>query len=240
MSDAAEVLPLPVAHQGYKPALALTPAEAGKLVRDTHDICREILNEGTDYGVIPGTGSKPTMLKPGAEKLLAFFGLGHRMELVEVERDENKFVGVTYRCVVTKGDVIVATCDAYAGRDEAKWKTAPRNTVIKMAEKRALVGAALQATGTSALFTQDMEDVAPAGPSPYVTAAVETFKSLSERVRDELKAWAPSVGIKVTRPGEWTGQQVADLLLKAGTLVALEAMQNDDEVVDGEIVEEAS
>lgn len=84
--------------------------------------------------------------------------------------------------------VEVATCDGYCGYDESKYfksiaeleaterayaekdrrpvrtekfaqeYRAPWNTVIKMAQKRALVGAALQATGASGLFTQDVED----------------------------------------------------------------------------------
>lgn len=84
--------------------------------------------------------------------------------------------------------VVIATCDGYAGYDEdryfqstadletkerafaqqyeraprpTKWAVdyrAPWNTVLKMAEKRALVGATLQATATSGLFTQDLEE----------------------------------------------------------------------------------
>ncbi len=42
--------------------------------------------KGTDYGVIPGT-SKPTLLQPGAEKILAFYGLQPRPVLEEkIER----------------------------------------------------------------------------------------------------------------------------------------------------------
>lgn len=44
--------------------------------------------------------------------------------------------------------------------DPSQYKRKPRNTVIKMAQKRALVGATLQATGTSGLFTQDVEEYA--------------------------------------------------------------------------------
>jgi len=40
-----------------------------------------ILRQGVDYGVIPGT-NKPTLLKPGAERLCAAFGLDPDFELV--------------------------------------------------------------------------------------------------------------------------------------------------------------
>ena len=33
-----------------------------------------LLKEGSDYGAIPGTGSKPTLLKPGAEKITKLLG----------------------------------------------------------------------------------------------------------------------------------------------------------------------
>ena len=40
----------------------------------------KILNEGVDYGIVPGT-IKPTLLKPGAERLCAALGLDPRFEL---------------------------------------------------------------------------------------------------------------------------------------------------------------
>jgi hypothetical protein len=38
------------------------------------DFVAGVLKEHTDFGVVPGT-TKPTLLKPGAEKLSRFFGL---------------------------------------------------------------------------------------------------------------------------------------------------------------------
>lgn len=62
-----------------RPALAVTPnVGAGELVARL-DVIREAMNtamvKDVDYGVIPGTGSKPTLLKPGAEKLGVLFQL---------------------------------------------------------------------------------------------------------------------------------------------------------------------
>ena len=37
------------------------------------DYVRSVLREGQDYGVIPGTGAKPTLLKPGAANVIAAF-----------------------------------------------------------------------------------------------------------------------------------------------------------------------
>ncbi len=38
-------------------------------------IQKELMTEKVDYGIIPGTGDKPTLLKPGAEKLCKFHHL---------------------------------------------------------------------------------------------------------------------------------------------------------------------
>lgn len=47
----------------------------------------QIMKDGKDFGVIPGTGDKPTLYKPGAEKLTTFFGLSPEFVVVEKETD---------------------------------------------------------------------------------------------------------------------------------------------------------
>lgn len=154
----------------YTPQLVLDPTSARQLVEDIRMVQRSVLREGTDYGHIPGVRGNPVLLKPGAERLLQVFGLGHRMEVMEVLRDtDGRPFGVTYRCTVTKmltdgREITVSSCDGHASSDEPKWRKAPWNTIIKMAQKRALVGACLTATATSGLFTQDMEDYAVEHP----------------------------------------------------------------------------
>lgn len=146
----------------YRPTLVLAPEEASLLVEQVKAMQRSVLVQGTDYMTIPGTG-KPSLLKPGAERLMQVFGLGHRMEQLDIQYVDGKPVGVTYRCTVTKmmmdgRELTVSSCDGHASSEEPKWRKAPWNTIIKMAQKRALVGATLTATATSGLFTQDMED----------------------------------------------------------------------------------
>jgi hypothetical protein len=48
---------------------------------------QKLMVPGKDYGVIPGTTDKPTLLKPGAEKLLNYFGLTTRFEIINTEKD---------------------------------------------------------------------------------------------------------------------------------------------------------
>ena len=52
---------------------------------------RGIMRRDVDYGVIPGT-AKPTLLKPGAEKLSTYFGLTTRPRVVQ--RIEHREVGL--------------------------------------------------------------------------------------------------------------------------------------------------
>jgi hypothetical protein len=40
-----------------------------------HQLMKQAMKKDEDYGVIPGTGSKPTLLKPGSEKLCTLFRL---------------------------------------------------------------------------------------------------------------------------------------------------------------------
>ena len=48
---------------------------------------KEVLTENLDYGVVPGTGDKPTLLKPGAEKLCFLFGLRPTFKVVGIVED---------------------------------------------------------------------------------------------------------------------------------------------------------
>jgi hypothetical protein len=49
--------------------------DAAQMVEAIHTLQNKVLKQDVDYGVIPGTGKKPTLLKPGAETLLAAFRL---------------------------------------------------------------------------------------------------------------------------------------------------------------------
>lgn len=158
----------------YRREMVVTVEDAKKELERLRDFQRGVMRPGIDFAEIPGT-NKPSLLKPGAETLLGAFGYGftaRRTEKVQVDRyaDEEKQAKQTsrgwsmaYMVTVTKtlpnGQVvIVAECEGFAGNDEEKWRDAPPNTIAKMAQKRAMVGAALNACAASELFTQDAED----------------------------------------------------------------------------------
>ena len=253
----------------YRPRILMQPEEAKALADSLESNMRAVLKEDVDFGVIPGTGTKPSLLKPGAEKLLQWFGFGHVNERGDVERDaDGNRIGVTYRCTVTKGmpdgrAVTVATCEGYAGYDEdrfymteadakakaeareranaakyhrdanpGKWLyvteyRAPWNSVIKMAQKRAMVGAALAATSASTLFTQDVEDLAPVQAAPegpkFGDVAMDALKALPGPVLEAVGKWYRSKGWP--DPREWDAVQWCTALQAAGFIAGQRAAQ---------------
>jgi hypothetical protein len=51
-----------------------------------NEFTSRVLKEGHDFGKIPGT-DKPTLLKPGAEKLSSLFGLAPMFDIAEKDLD---------------------------------------------------------------------------------------------------------------------------------------------------------
>lgn len=87
----------------------------------------KLMNEGADYGKIPGT-DKNTLLKPGAEKLCTLFGLSKRFQLVERIEDWNgtefgdPFFNYIYRCGLYRGDLLIAESDGSCNSRETKYR----------------------------------------------------------------------------------------------------------------------
>lgn len=52
-----------------------TAGEMRSQVNRIQEVMKEVMQNGQHYGVIPGCGNKPTLLKPGAEKLMMTFRL---------------------------------------------------------------------------------------------------------------------------------------------------------------------
>jgi hypothetical protein len=171
----------------------LTPVNIGAMkaqVEAVKQLQREILVLNEDFGVIPGTGDKPTLLKPGAEKLINYFQLrAGDFEIFEKEEDNETGHG-TYKVklrIFTRGvnsyevGFGVGACSTRERkyRNADPWIT--RNTALKMAKKRALVDAALTTTAASGIFTQDVEELAANGD--ILPQGVDTGRGYAERAR---------------------------------------------------------
>lgn len=126
-------------------------------------VVQKQLRQNLDYGVIPGT-QKPTLLKPGAEKILMLLGLRSEFEIIDSTRDFTAgFFQYQVRCKLFKGSVLITEGLGAANNRERKWiKQDPftiDNTVLKMARKRSMTDAALTVGSLSDIFTQDLEDL---------------------------------------------------------------------------------
>ena len=130
-------------------------------------VVQKTLKKDHDYGVIPGTGSKPTLLKPGAEKILMLMGLTSEYKVIERVQDYDRgFFAFTVKCTLSKGDVKVTEGVGHANTREKRYVSGRQqdaytlaNTVLKMAKKRAQVDAVLTVASLSEIFTQDLEDL---------------------------------------------------------------------------------
>ena len=82
-------MPAPDASQSQ--ALQSVPLDQlRRQVNDIQHLMSDLMQDGEHYGVIPGTGDKPSLLKPGAEKLCFAFRLEPRYEVTrrEIKRDD--------------------------------------------------------------------------------------------------------------------------------------------------------
>ncbi len=129
-------------------------------------VVQKTLKKDHDYGIIPGTGNKPTLLKPGAEKILMLMGLTSEYDVIEKVQDyDGGFFAFTVKCTLSRGDIKVTEGVGHANTRERRYTSGKQqdpytlaNTVLKMAKKRAQVDAVLTVASLSEIFTQDLED----------------------------------------------------------------------------------
>lgn len=147
------------------PSIVISLTEAKERVQLLQQFVDEMMTEGVDYGRIKGF-NKPTLLKPGAEKLCDIFGFSKQISIIN--RLENWEIGIfSYEVKVTliskQSGLIeaegIGTCNnkekGYIDQDPFSIV----NTLLKMAKKRALIDATLSATRASGIFTQDIESL---------------------------------------------------------------------------------
>lgn len=102
-------------------------ANMKQILELTHKFFREVMISGQDYGIIQGT-DKPTLLKPGAEKLSEFYGYAPTIRQIEEEKDiQAGFyrARVTVSLVHKRTGVIIAEgvgeANTYEGRYRYRW-----------------------------------------------------------------------------------------------------------------------
>lgn len=157
----------------YEPQKAIAIANRGNYLISIGN--RELsLKRGVDFDN-PDTrnGKKafnqPILLKAGAEKLAFGFGLCQRYTIeskIEQHDENGMFFYYLVRCDLVKpnewGETVIS--NSYGSANTAEKRNGfnsaadAANSTLKMAQKRALVGAALAISGLSDMFTQDIEN----------------------------------------------------------------------------------
>lgn len=165
------------------------PAELVQAQGETAQLIQQALTEKVDYGLVPGSKNPSLFKAGGERLLVAFgCHPEYEVVEKEVDHDRqsewrkrkwndkrrgyyDETIGTSYglyryviNCKIVQnqsGRVIgahIGSCSTM----ESKYIDRPRdceNTVLKMAQKRAMVGAVLNTFGLSDRFTNDMEDV---------------------------------------------------------------------------------
>lgn len=172
------------------------------------------LRRGVDFGMIrrkdgSAMTKSPTLFKSGAEKVAVAYGLCQRYTLdSRIEDLESGFFYFLVRCDLVKivaGQEYVIT-SSYGSGNTREGRTGSQspydgaNSALKMAQKRALVGAALSLGCMSDSFSQDIEsDTEDAGAyfnqkdpeAPITSAQVKFFYTTAGRhglTKQEAKA----------------------------------------------------
>jgi len=103
----------------------MTVEQAVIRYQEMQQFVKSVLKDGIDYGTIPGTRDKPTLLKPGAEKFAKFFGLGIEHELVDsIEDWEKGFFNYRYKVIARslRSGSIIATGEGSCNSKEKKYR----------------------------------------------------------------------------------------------------------------------
>lgn len=176
---------------------SLTANDIRAQVNLIQEVINSVMKKDTHYGIIPGC-KKPSLYKPGAEKILMTFRLVADNPIIEdLSTADSIRYRVTQRILDRHGNLVgAASGECSSDEDKYKWRrpvcdeefeetpedrrmekwakgqngnykmkrirTNPAdvgNTILKMAVKRAVVGATLITTAASDVFDQDIEDL---------------------------------------------------------------------------------
>ena len=151
------------------PVVEQDVAAVKRMMAGLQTLLKDVLVQGLDYGTIPGT-QKPTLLKPGSEKILGMLNCAAEVSILEkVEDYKEGFFSYTVKVtaahrgtgqVFGEGVGSANTKEKRYQRKDGTWNDpfGLTNTVLKMAKKRAQLDCALTVGMASEMFTQDMDE----------------------------------------------------------------------------------
>ena len=191
-----------------------------------------IMVKGADYGAVPGT-DKPTLLKPGAEKLTTFFGLAPVFvseRIVEEFGDDGRepLFFYRYRCELYRAGTLVGSGIGSCNSRESKYRYRNAARVCPHCGKPAIIKGQEQygggwvcfkkkdgcgakfADNDPAIVNQQMGKV----PNPDVADLVNTIDKMAQK-----RALIAAVLIAVNA-SEFFTQDVEDMVIDAEYTVA--------------------
>ena len=171
---------------------------------------REALVDGVDYGKIhtqkksecrhkgppdctpelePYHWSKPTLRKPGAEKICGMLGVTATFPTIK-DYEQAALNGIPISSIILRCHLLSASGDVIAdgiGARSAEQDYGDLNKALKMACKSAHIDATLRMAGLSEIFTQDLEDMVPAGTDPDRQPAAQAQPAQAQRAQTANK-----------------------------------------------------
>ncbi|AUN10646.1 hypothetical protein [Clostridium botulinum] len=93
-------------------------------------VIKKNLKDGHDFGVVAGAGSKPTLLKPGGEKICMMFGLNPEYEFLERTEDyKDGFFAYNIKCTLYRNGNPVSQGVGNCNSMEKKYRYVNSDTI---------------------------------------------------------------------------------------------------------------
>jgi hypothetical protein len=182
--------PLDVATGTFTAALQRRTENRNALV----EWVRKSLVDGTDYGTIKTKrgDSKPSLRKPGAEKICGMLGLS--VNYPGLSKYEDAAVnGIEIKQIIIRCELRDGSGNLMADGIGARVVAADNgdlNKALKMAAKSAQIDATLRCVGLSEIFTQDLEDMiidtTPVQATQEVKAIAQETQTTEEETTHHL------------------------------------------------------
>ena len=127
MSDGTISIPQPAGAEIWMPVLDL--ATAVRRHNFMTQVAQTLMVRNIDFGVIPGTKSKPVLLKAGAERLCTVFGMSPEICEEQITEDwtgeqhnGEPFFYYRYKCRLTKNGILLGEGIGSANSWESKYR----------------------------------------------------------------------------------------------------------------------
>ena len=199
-----------------------------------------ILKRDVDFGVIPKTKS-PSLYKSGAEKVCLAFGLMKRFTVENAIEQGGKepFFFYRVRCdlikVATDGTEYIfsnghGSANTGERRNGFNGAYDAANSSLKMAEKRALVAAAISLANLSDLFSQDAENETFMNQANDLAATLDDNATITTKQMRRIYALGADKGM--------TANEVKDKIIASGFASTKDIKQKDYEKVSKMFMED--